>query len=544
MVILHADADAFFASVEQRDDPALRGRPMVVAHEVVACPSYEARALGIHAGMPLRQVQRRWPQVLVTGYRSEAYEEASARLFEVFRRFTPLVEPGSVEEAFLDVTGRDRGDPRRDGRRPPRRRPSRGRAPGLGRGRAHQADGQARQPARQARRPRRRRRRARGTRATSAAPRRALGCRADDLGEAARSRAVRRRRPPRPGRGRPQAPRSTTAMARRLVSIASGTDDATIRLPGPRRRSARAGRCRRPGPGRRSSRCSTGASGVRLQRVVALDGPPRLPRRLEVLVRYDDGAQVQSAAPRRADVDPAALRTAAGHLLERTAYEWDGRGVTMVGVTLPLPDPLDLKPAEVAGWPGDPTDHGRRADRAGGGRLPRSPRRRRPRGPDPGRARVAAPGAPLAVPFENLDISLGRPIRLDRAALLAKVVDARRGGYCYELNGLFAAAAAQPRVCRRPRLRARRHRGRRAHRRLRPPGARRRLAGSRAACWPTSASVTASSSRCRCATASRRASAGKDVGLVRRGRHVGTTASAVTARTGATASSSRRHPTR
>ena len=109
-MILHADADAFLASVEQRDDPRLRGRPMVVAHEVVACPSYEARALGIHAGMPLRQVRRRWPDVLVTGYRAEAYEEASARLFELFRRFTPLVEPGSMEEAFLDVTGRDRGD--------------------------------------------------------------------------------------------------------------------------------------------------------------------------------------------------------------------------------------------------------------------------------------------------------------------------------------------------------------------------------------------------------------------------------------------------
>ena len=118
VVLLHADADAFFASVEQRDDPSLRGRPMVVAHEVVACPSYEARALGIHAGMPLRQVQRRWPQVLVTGYRAEAYEEASARLFEIFRRFTPLVEPGSVEEAFLDVTGRDQRRPERDRRAP------------------------------------------------------------------------------------------------------------------------------------------------------------------------------------------------------------------------------------------------------------------------------------------------------------------------------------------------------------------------------------------------------------------------------------------
>ena len=110
-MILHADADAFFASVEQRDDPRLRGRPMVVAHEVVACPSYEARGLGIHAGMPLGQVRRRWPHVLVTGYRPEAYEAASAGLFEVFRRFTPLVEPGSIEEAFLDVEGRDRGDP-------------------------------------------------------------------------------------------------------------------------------------------------------------------------------------------------------------------------------------------------------------------------------------------------------------------------------------------------------------------------------------------------------------------------------------------------
>ena len=70
----------------------------------------------------------------------------------------------------------------------------------------------------------------------------------------------------------------------------------------------------------------------------------------------------------------------------------------------------------------------------------------------------------LAVPFENLDIALGRPIRLDRPALLAKVVDARRGGYCYELNGLFALLLRQPRVCRRPRLRARGHRGRRADR--------------------------------------------------------------------------------
>ena len=108
-VIMHADADAFFASVEQRDDARYRGAPMVVGEQVVACASYEARALGIHAGMPLGQVRRRWPATLVAPVRGAAYEEASAGLFAVFRRFTPLVEPGSMEEAFLDVTGHEHG---------------------------------------------------------------------------------------------------------------------------------------------------------------------------------------------------------------------------------------------------------------------------------------------------------------------------------------------------------------------------------------------------------------------------------------------------
>jgi DNA polymerase-4 len=137
----------------------------------------------------------------------------------------------------------------------------------------------------------------------------------------------------------------TTAMARRLVSIARGTDDATIRLPGPRR-SVSASRSL-PATRTRSKVVAVldGCVERAVSRVIALDGPPRLPRRLEVLVRYDDGTQVLERGPLDAPtVDPAALRTAAGHLLERTAYEWDGRGVTMVGVTLPLPT-LDLKQA-------------------------------------------------------------------------------------------------------------------------------------------------------------------------------------------------------
>jgi nucleotidyltransferase/DNA polymerase involved in DNA repair len=104
-VILHADADAFFASVEQRDDPKLRGRPTIVGSGVVMAASYEARAYGIHGGMSGRRARRLCPHATVVDPRFSAYVEASKALFEVFEETAPKVEGLSMEEAFLDVRG-------------------------------------------------------------------------------------------------------------------------------------------------------------------------------------------------------------------------------------------------------------------------------------------------------------------------------------------------------------------------------------------------------------------------------------------------------
>lgn len=100
--ILHADADCFFASVEQRDEPRLRNRPMVVASWVVMAASYEARALGVRSGMKVTEAERLCPGLIVVEPRTEAYSEASRELFEVFDSLTSQVEPHGVEEAFLE----------------------------------------------------------------------------------------------------------------------------------------------------------------------------------------------------------------------------------------------------------------------------------------------------------------------------------------------------------------------------------------------------------------------------------------------------------
>jgi DNA polymerase IV len=104
-VILHADADAFFASVEQRDNPELRGRPTIVGGGVVTAASYEARAYGVHGGMGGRRARQLCPHAVVVTPRFSAYTEASKVLFEVFREMAPEVEGLSMEEAFLDVRG-------------------------------------------------------------------------------------------------------------------------------------------------------------------------------------------------------------------------------------------------------------------------------------------------------------------------------------------------------------------------------------------------------------------------------------------------------
>src|SRR5437763_12142403 len=105
MFVLHADADAFFASVEQRDDPRLRGRPVIVGGGVVLAASYGAKAYGVRTAMGGRQARRLCPQAIVVEPRFSAYSEASKAVYRVFEDTAPLVEGLSIDEAFLDVAG-------------------------------------------------------------------------------------------------------------------------------------------------------------------------------------------------------------------------------------------------------------------------------------------------------------------------------------------------------------------------------------------------------------------------------------------------------
>ena len=106
--ILHADLDAFYASVEQRDDPSLRGRPVIVGAGVVLAASYEAKARGVRTAMSGAQARRVCPEAVVVRPRMSAYAEASRAVYRVFEDTTPLVEGLSIDEAFLDVRGMER----------------------------------------------------------------------------------------------------------------------------------------------------------------------------------------------------------------------------------------------------------------------------------------------------------------------------------------------------------------------------------------------------------------------------------------------------
>src|SRR5512139_1898300 len=110
--ILHLDLDAFYASVEVLDRPELRGKPVIVGGSerrgVVSAASYESRKYGVHSAMPTAAAKRLCPQGIFLPARMERYKEVSERVFHIFRRFTPLVEPLSIDEAFLDVTGCER----------------------------------------------------------------------------------------------------------------------------------------------------------------------------------------------------------------------------------------------------------------------------------------------------------------------------------------------------------------------------------------------------------------------------------------------------
>ena len=109
--IVHIDMDAFFASVEQLDDPELRGKPVVVGggtRGVVSAASYEARKFGIHSAMPSGLARRLCPQAVFVPGRRHRYKELSAKVMEVLGNFSPLVEPASIDEAYVDATGLER----------------------------------------------------------------------------------------------------------------------------------------------------------------------------------------------------------------------------------------------------------------------------------------------------------------------------------------------------------------------------------------------------------------------------------------------------
>ena len=122
-IILHIDMDAFFASVEQMDDPSLQGRCVIVGglspRGVVAAASYEARRYGIHSAMPIFQARRRCRDLTIVAPRRGRYAELSGRIMADLRNFSPLVEPVSIDEAYVDITGCQRlhGDPRQTARR-------------------------------------------------------------------------------------------------------------------------------------------------------------------------------------------------------------------------------------------------------------------------------------------------------------------------------------------------------------------------------------------------------------------------------------------
>ena len=108
--ILHVDMDAFFASVEQRDNPQYRGKPLLVGGSgprgVVAAASYEARTFGCHSAQPTAVALRLCPDAIVVSGRHSDYKAISRQVFDILERFSPAIQPISIDEAFLDVTGR------------------------------------------------------------------------------------------------------------------------------------------------------------------------------------------------------------------------------------------------------------------------------------------------------------------------------------------------------------------------------------------------------------------------------------------------------
>ena len=113
MKVIHVDMDQFFAAVEQRDQPELRGKPIAVGHDaergVVSTASYEARRFGVHSAQSIQVAKRLCPQLIIVEPHFQRYKEVSAQLHNIFHDYTDLIEPISLDEAFLDVTENKKG---------------------------------------------------------------------------------------------------------------------------------------------------------------------------------------------------------------------------------------------------------------------------------------------------------------------------------------------------------------------------------------------------------------------------------------------------
>lgn len=111
--IIHIDMDAFYAAVEQRDNPELRGKPIAVGFDgprgVVSTASYEARKWGVHSAQSIAQAKKRCPELIIVPCRHEHYAEISQQIHRIFQEYTDLIEPISIDEAFLDVTQNKKG---------------------------------------------------------------------------------------------------------------------------------------------------------------------------------------------------------------------------------------------------------------------------------------------------------------------------------------------------------------------------------------------------------------------------------------------------
>ena len=328
-MLIHADADAFFASVEERDDPTLRGVPFVVAQQVVACPSYPARRLGIHGGMPLAHARRICRDLRVVEPRYGAYERASEDLFALFTTTTSFVEPGSMEEAFLDVEamGLHPVETARALRETARRQVGLPVSMGVGTtklmakvaSRRAKPDGMVVISRREDRAVRQSLplEEVWGVGPTKVAALQQVGHRT--VGDLAGLEV------------RDLAGVVGTMIARRLAAVAAGLDDARVKLPG-ERRSAGASRTLAP------TRTVGRVEALLAELVAAARG--RLPAglevwRLDLAFRWDDGVVVDETCELSPPLrDLPSVLDAADKALSATGWEHDGRGVGFLGLTL------------------------------------------------------------------------------------------------------------------------------------------------------------------------------------------------------------------